>query len=353
MHISAIKYELPKPINATDLPCVLARRRPNYALALGWSGIVPSETGLVDKIAVNSALSEQFTILGRSPLNQLKDTQDAEALYESLGISEAYVSRESTASDMAETCVTGLLRERVEYEDSDIAAIIYCHATPEEKPNLTPSFRIQTATNDDLSLPFSVSGSDSASFISALQVGDTLLKMFGNDKGILIVTADRMLPPIHSRVGDFTFINDAAAAFILRENSEPGGYHILGTQVDPSLAGDFDWNSEFDIAVAEDQLANVAAKLVSDLLNRHDILPKQISGLVSQFISERFSENVVSRIRGLPTKMNRGNPKGNFATSSIPIAMSNCAPSLFKGDLVIGWCLGLDGTIAALLAEKS
>lgn len=351
MNIVSIDYFLPPRINSIDLLSALRIRASNYSLALSWSCLVPDESGVVDSVAVQRCFTDQFTLLGRSVLEQFSDAEEAVEVCANLGFSGIYVSDRLSASDMADICARKVLARNTEQNNAGFSAIIYAHTTPEEHPNLTPSFLIQTTTKSDQSLPFSVSGSDSASFISALQVAETVFAMNNDARPALMLTADRFLPPIHTRIGDFTLFSDAACAIVLDRTPVTDGYRVLGTQINPLLAGQFDWAGAVDLATAENTFSEIIAETASTLLQAHSIAPNDIAVVVPQYVNPRLTRGVLNRLPGLPEPSSTDVPHGNFATSAIPIALKHALSEGATGALVLGWCMGLDGTVGASLFE--
>ncbi len=354
MYLGALEYTLPNLVGPTALPNVLAARKPNYALALGWSFMKPDDDGSIDRRAIHQNIPKKFGLLGRSPIAQFDNAAEAETLCETLGFEGAYISIENSASDLAEQCLRKLQSKKEEDAKGRYSAIIYTHATPEEDPNLTPAFRIQTAVDDDLSLPFSVSGSCAASFVSAVQVAETLLQSGNDDRPVLIVAADRFLPPVHSRIGSFTLFSDAASAIEVSSQPVSDGLRILGTMNRPSDAGAFDWNADVRLEDVEEAIASTTADLVQALLQDHGCELRDIAAVTPQIISETLHRRIFQKLPELKVCRDLATfaPKGNFATSSIPIALSAVKSSLKTGDLVLGWCSGMDGTVAIMLAEK-
>jgi 3-oxoacyl-[acyl-carrier-protein] synthase-3 len=350
MQITSIDVVLPRRVPPHDLPAALAARRPSYALALGWSCLQPDETGAVDPVAVHQSMLGR-TMLDRPVLQQFSDPDDATRLCDCLGFSGAYISDHDSASDMAEACVRSLMGRRSDLAEAGLAAIIYSHATPEEHPNLTPSFRIQTAIGNNRSLPFSVAGNGAASFVSALQVAETFFGMEAGAQSVLVVTADRFLPPVHARIGDFTLFSDAASAMVLEREPSPGGCRLLGSVMTPALVGRFDWTGPVDVAEAEEAIAAATAETIATLLQTHGKDPSDVSALAPQQVSARLTRLILDRVPGLPNPPVSNALAGNFATSAMAIALRQVLADAPAGSLILGWCMDLDGTLAAALFE--
>ncbi len=310
-------------------------------------------------------------LLTNADLEHMVDTSD-EWIQERTGIRERHIAdKDMATSDLATEAARDLLSRRGLAAD-DIPLIIVGTITPDMMFPSTACL-VQEKIGAGRAWGFDISAACSG-FVYSLTTGAQLIASGAHDR-VLVIGADVM-----SRIIDYedratcVLFGDGAGAVLLEHTEDDeGGFLDFNNRVDGS-GGNYlfmpgggslnpasletvekkmhyvhqDGRQVFKYAIRQ----GVDTSL--ELLNRHNLEPKDIALFVSHQANSRIIDATASRLQISPEKVVKNIHKvGNTTAATIPLALYDAWEEgrLKKGDLILFCSVGAGFTVGACLVR--
>jgi hypothetical protein len=351
--VVAASLHLPGP--PQDLNSLAGRsfERRNWLLTLALLGErgTPRATPSAEEFSQDEMM--RLSIGGHDPTTPFLDAADVQSFMNDTGLTSFYEADAQSCTDLAVTAAVDVCKTIRADRRERLTHIIYCTATPEERPMLFPALGIHHALGaSPRVLPFAVTQVGSVASYRALLVARHLLSAQAVSD-ILLVCCDRHIPPISRRFGNLTVASDAAAAFWLTSDGT-ADWAI----VDVALARLHKAPRFEEIDIPNPFLVE-AADLLRDLILRllatHGLSVRDLGDIIPCGFSPRLAGIVQDALCVMP-----GADPARWATASANLGNSDFGAALrhlaaipaADSRPVLTWSVGLSGAAACALLTR-
>lgn len=272
---------------------------------------------------------------------------------EQSGITRIYCALEENSSDMAVKVGRRIL-EKEPGLAKKIDVLICYHSTINEMASWSTACRLQYDLGLKKAYGFTVSQKSGNASLMALKIASEMLHTEPELETLLLVGAEKLVPPYRRVFGKMTAIGDSATAMIVRRGSL--GYKPLCFKVRdfPAWWNPYDYDAR-QIEGLIDFLSAQAADLLHQVLDELNLKLEQISLVIPSNFSLALNRAVGAKA-GIPAdKIYSGNISrfGNLLTSDLVVNLSTALSErrVKSGDLVLLLNVGLGLSLGCVAVE--
>lgn len=238
-------------------------------------------------------------------------------------------------------------------DPTDVGALIFCHAAPDERIGHSVPGRVQFELGLKRALPFSISQAHNTAMLIALDLAAGLIDGPEAFDAVLVMSADKLLfgePPHVAR--DMLWGDVAASAMVTREAKS--GWRIQHMRLrhfNTPLRAHQAWPPADRRAFAA-----YGAQVVRDCLDEFGLKAAALADVVSPLPHSPFAQEV-HRLADLPTTRRPVTHTGalragHAASSDILVRLREAEPGVQPGQAVLAWCHGDNGEFACALLTR-
>lgn len=251
-----------------------------------------------------------------------------------------------------------------ELDPSDVGALIFCHAAPDERIGHSVPSRLQFELGLRRALPFSVSQAHNTALVIALDLAIGLIEGPEAASAVLLVASDKLLFGAPPHVAADMVWGDVAAAAVLTREAEAGWrvVHVLPRHFDTPQRAHQAWP-----AADRRAFADYGAQVLRSCLAEADVAAAELAAVVCTSAGGDFAQQV-HRAAGLadvagaapcePLRRRGGSARAaglratHAASADFLVRLGQIEPHTEPGRPVLAWCHGDNGEFACALLTR-
>jgi hypothetical protein len=253
-----------------------------------------------------------------------------------------------SAADLAEQVARQALHGAAGLDPLDVGALIYSHATPDERTTDSTAGRLQHVLGLRRASPFSVSQAHNTSLLVALDLAAGLIEGPESAASVLLVAADKLLfrqPPHPAQ--DMVW-GDVAAAAVLVPRAQ-AGWHIASVVLRHFAAAPGPhrpWPAAHQAAFAQ-----FGAQALQRCLAEAGLAAGALATVLTTSPDACFVHQV-HQAAGLPAPAGAAAPglrATHAACADFLVRLARLQPTIEPGRPLLAWCHGSNGEFACAM----
>lgn len=256
---------------------------------------------------------------------------------------------QASTAELAVQVSQQALAQAGELDPKAVGAVIYCHATPDERTSDSTAGRLQFELGLQHANAFSVSQAHNTSLMIALDIAAGIIEGPESADAVLVVAADKLLFGRPPHPAQQMVWGDVAAAAVLTRDASSGWriVNVVPSHFATPLHAHQHWP-----AADEQAFARYGAQVIQSCLADAELTPSQLAAVITTSPNAEFVRQVHDEAGLHDVNATTGvrKVKGLRAThascADFLVRLSQLESTVAAGQPILAWCQGHNGEFA-------